>query len=67
MDWQGIVAGIIVALAALWLLRRMWRTVQRGLRGDASSAACSSCPKSSSPLRREQGSVVQLDRKKQQG
>ena len=66
MNWQPIVAGIAVALAVLWLLRRMWRTVRRGLRGDATDA-CGSCPKSApQPPQDGPGPVVQLGRKKRE-
>lgn len=66
MNWQPIVAGIAVALAALWLLRRMWRTVRRGLRGDA-SAACGSCPKNAAQRPDDAPRpVVQLDSKKRE-
>lgn len=64
MTWQPIVAGIMVALAALWLLLRIWRTVRRGLQGDPSGSACSSCPNSSQPKQSQQGLVVPLAGKK---
>lgn len=60
MDWQTITAGIIVAAAAGWLLRRIVRNVAGGLRGDPNHAACGSCPKNSSSKHSESIKVTPL-------
>ena len=44
MDWQAIVATIIVIAAALWLVRRVWRIVQSGSRdGEGHVSSCGTC------------------------
>ncbi|WP_164101625.1 hypothetical protein [Candidatus Laterigemmans baculatus] len=46
--WQPLIAYLLIALAAAWVLRRTWRTVQRAARGGSrpgeASGGCSSCP-----------------------
>lgn len=44
IPWQPIIAGLIVAVAAAWLVRRMYRTIKRGLSGT-SVGSCGNCPK----------------------
>ena len=58
MDWQPIIAGILVLLAAAWLLRRMWRTIRKGLGKGGPVTGCEHCPKSQHPTK--QTPVVQL-------
>lgn len=61
MDWQSIVAMIIVLLAALWLTRRVVRIVRSGTRGGAGSiGACGHCPKN--PAAAEAQPLVALGR-----
>ncbi len=43
MNPQTIIATVIVAIAAGWIIRRMVQTVQKGLAGKAGS--CAGCPK----------------------
>ncbi len=44
MSWQTIVATIIVAAAAIWLVRRVWRIVRSGSRdGDGHVSSCGTC------------------------
>ena len=46
MDWQSIVATIIVVAAALWLARRIWRIVTTGSRdGEGHVSGCGTCHK----------------------
>ena len=56
MDWQSIIATIIVIFAAGWLARRIWRSVSSGSRdGEGHISSCGSCHRnpdavSASPL-----------------
>ena len=56
MDWQAIIATIIVIAAAVWLLRRVWRIVSSGSRdGEGHVTSCGTCNRnpdavSASPL-----------------
>lgn len=43
MDGQTIIASVIVAIAAGWIIRRMVQTIRKGLAGKAES--CAGCPK----------------------
>jgi hypothetical protein len=46
VDWQTIVASLIVAAAALWLARRVWRIVVTGSRdGEGHVSSCGTCSK----------------------
>jgi hypothetical protein len=46
VDWQAIVATIIVVAAALWLARRVWRIVVTGSRdGEGQIGSCGTCSK----------------------
>jgi hypothetical protein len=48
VDWQAISATIIVILAALWLVRRVWRIVVTGSRdGACHVGGCGSCDRNS--------------------
>jgi hypothetical protein len=60
MDWQTVIAGMMVAAAAAWLTRRVARNVVGGLRGDPSHNACGSCPKNSSGTPTKQIKVTPL-------
>ena len=46
-DWQTIIALLLVASAAVWVMRRVVRIVSRGLAGDVKQIACGACPKKS--------------------
>lgn len=49
MLWQTILAYAAVILAAIWLLRRMYRVVAGALGGSKSPvSSCSGCPNASS-------------------
>lgn len=56
MDWQSIVATMVVVFAFAWLARRVWRIVQSGSRdGEGHVSSCGTCHKnpdavSASPL-----------------
>jgi hypothetical protein len=46
MEWQAIVATVIVIAAALWLVRRMWRIIKSGSRGGGGDVVgCGTCHK----------------------
>ncbi len=46
MDWQSIIATLVVALAAVWLVRRIARIVASGSRdGEGHVSACGHCPR----------------------
>jgi hypothetical protein len=45
MDWQAIIALIIVAAAAASLTRRVVRTAIAHRRGEADGGGCGACPK----------------------
>jgi hypothetical protein len=46
VDWQAIVATIIVVAATLWLARRVWRIVTTGSRdGEGHVTSCGTCNK----------------------
>lgn len=56
MDWQSIIATVIVIFAAGWLARRIWRIVSSGSRdGEGHVSSCGTCNRnpdavSTSPL-----------------
>ncbi len=46
MNWQSIIASVIVVAAALWLLRRIYRIVASGSRDGAGHVGgCGTCAK----------------------
>ncbi len=61
-DWQPLVAGLIVAAAAVWLARRVLRIVRSGSRdGEGHLSSCGSCPKN--PEAANPTPLVQLGKK----
>ncbi|TWU48185.1 FeoB-associated Cys-rich membrane protein [Rubripirellula reticaptiva] len=63
MNWQNIIATAIVAVASLWLLRRVYRTISRGLRsGSGNVGGCGTCSKN--PNNVDATPLVSLGRKK---
>lgn len=60
MDWQSIVAILVVLTAALWLVNRAWRIIQRNANGGR-VGACGHCPKSTESAKRTP--LVQLSAK----
>ncbi|MGI9472895.1 MAG: FeoB-associated Cys-rich membrane protein [Rubripirellula sp.] len=44
MDWQTVVASLIVGLAAFWLFKRMWRVAKAAM-GRGSIPDCGNCAK----------------------
>lgn len=60
MEWQNWVAGLIVAVAACWILRESVRSIRRGLgKGAPGNPSCGSCAKNPA-TRREDTPLVQL-------
>lgn len=59
MNWQSVIAIVIVAVAALWLIRRVVRTVRGGLRGEV-NPGCGHCPKRQT--KQADTTLVQLDK-----
>jgi hypothetical protein len=41
IDWQDIAAAVVVAAAAFWLMRGIWRWLRRT--GAAGCTSCSGC------------------------
>lgn len=67
MDWQNWVAGLIVVVAAWWILRQSVRTIRRGLGyGAPGSPSCGSCAKNPA-TRRDDASLVQLGNESKRG
>jgi len=67
MDWQNWVAGLIVVVAAWWVLRQCVRTIRRGLgKAAPGPTSCGSCAKN--PVtRRDEASLVQLGNDSKRG
>ncbi|MGB7326509.1 MAG: hypothetical protein WBD31_16665 [Rubripirellula sp.] len=61
MNWQNIIATAIVTIASLWLLRRVYRTISKGLRGG-NVGSCGTCSKN--PNNADATPLVSLGRKK---
>lgn len=63
--WQPIIAYALVAIAAAWLVRRVWKIVRRGTidgQRASSGAGCAGCPQSTPrPDRPKAKPLVQLD------
>ncbi len=68
MDWQNWMAGLIVVVAAWWILRQSVRTVRRGLgKAGPDAPSCGSCAKNPA-ARHENPPLVQLgDESKRHG
>lgn len=66
--WQPIVAYLLIALAAAWVLRRTWRTYQRATRGGGGpgepAGGCGGCSQNTSTVARANAKpLVQLNPK----
>jgi hypothetical protein len=42
MEWQGIIVGLLIALACAYLARRGWRAWQASQRGCGGGCGCAS-------------------------
>lgn len=64
--WQPIIAYALVAVAAAWLVRRVWKIVRRGTidgRPASSAGSCAGCPQSTPSSERPKAKpLIQLDR-----
>lgn len=66
ITWQPIIAYALVAFAAAWVARRMWRVFRRATRGGGQSGpaagGCGACPQNSSAAKRTKAKpLVQLN------
>lgn len=72
ISWQPIIAYVLVAWAAAWVLRRTWRTYKRATRGGGrpgeSAGGCGACPQSARGVERAKAKpLVQLNPKPRDG
>lgn len=65
MNWQPIIAGLIVLAAGIWICRRIYRTIASGLRsGNGPIGNCGTCTKNPKSAASSASPLIQLDVKR---